>query len=122
MVSFKSQLDTAYKKKVIGGLDKTTRAVALFVDSELVNETPVDKGRARANWLPSLNDPDTRQIEGPAGNKPPIGPVLDGFRVLEDRILLTNNLPYIRRLNDGWSDQAPAGFIDNVLARAKRIV
>lgn len=121
MATFKSQLDTAYKKKVVERLEKTVRAVALIVDSELVKSTPVDTGRAKANWLPSLNTPDNRQIDAPASNKPSIEPSLKEF-TLKDTILITNNLPYIRALNDGSSAQAPVGFVDDALARGKRAV
>lgn len=121
MSDFEKQLDKAYQKKVVDRLDKTVRAVALFVDSELVSTTPVDLGGARANWIPSLNTPDTRTIEAPVSNKPSVKPILDSYK-LNDTILLTNNLPYIRRLNDGWSTQAPAGFVDDALQKGKRLV
>lgn len=118
-MSLKSDLDAAYKNKVIGTLEKTVRAVTLVVDKTLADTTPVDTGRARANWLPSLNAPDTRQVE--AGQKEDVGPVLASYRI-KDTIYISNNLPYIRRLNDGWSKQAPAGFVDRALAIAKRAV
>lgn len=121
MASFRSQLNRAYDKKVLGRLEKTIRAIALIVDAELVRTTPVDKGRARANWLPSLNVPDNRMIDGPASNKPSIKPTLNSFK-LSDTILITNNLPYIRSLNDGSSQQAPAGFVDMALEKGKRAV
>lgn len=119
MTSFQAQLDSAYKKKVLGTLDKAVRAVALTVDAELVRTTPVDTGRARSNWLPSLNVPDTRIVE--PGKKPELSTALSTFK-LSDTILLTNNLPYIRRLNDGSSKQAPAGFVDSALAKGKQAI
>lgn len=114
MTTFRFQLNRAYQKKVIENLEKTIRAVALVVDAELVNTTPVDTGRARSNWLPSLNVPDLRTVE--PGGKPAVGPVADSFRI-DDTILITNNLPYIRRLNEGSSLQAPAGFVEAAIAR-----
>ena len=35
---------------------------------------------------------------------------------------ITNNLPYIKRLNEGWSKQAPAHFIEQVIADMGGIV
>jgi len=116
---FQAQLDKAYKVKVIDKLEKTVRAVALIVDAELVNMTPVDTGRARANWNPSLNTPDPTIRE--PGQKKSIDPVASAFK-LTDTILISNNLPYIKPLNNGSSKQAPAGFVDAALAKGKRAV
>lgn len=118
-MTFQQDLDRAYKKKVIGTLEKTVRAVALIVDSALVNTTPVDTGRARSNWLPSLNIPDVRIVE--PGQKPNIRNAILQYNIA-DNILITNNLPYIQKLNDGSSKQAPAGFVDAALQVGKQAV
>lgn len=116
---FQAQLDAAYKTKVIGTLEKTVRAIALIVDETLVNTTPVKSGRARSNWNPSLNTPDGTIRE--PGQKPSIDPINAAYRIT-DTILISNNLPYIKKLNSGSSKQAPAGFVDAALARGKRAV
>lgn len=119
MTSFRSRVAKVYQNKVIKPLERKVRAVALKVDKELAATTPVDTGRARANWLPSLNTPDTRTVE--PNQKPEIGPVLSAYKI-QDTILISNNLPYIQRLNDGWSKRAPAGFVESAIARAKGII
>ena len=116
---FQAQLDAAYKTKVIGTLEKTVRAVALVVDSTLVDTTPVKTGRARGNWNPSLNVPDATIRE--PNQKKPIEPIAAAYKIT-DTILISNNLPYIKRLNEGYSKQAPAGFVDAALERGKRAV
>jgi hypothetical protein len=119
MASFDEQLDAAYKNKVIGRLEKTVRAVAPVVDAELVATTPVKSGRARANWNPSLNVPDTTIRE--PNQKQSIDPIAAAYKIT-DTILISNNLPYIKKLNAGSSKQAPAGFVDKALAKGKRAV
>jgi hypothetical protein len=119
MDSFDKQLENAYKNKVIGTLEKTVRAVAFVVDAELVRATPVDTGRARSNWIPSLNSPDVRLVD--PNQKPDISPVIKSYK-LDDTILISNNLPYIKNLNNGSSQQAPAGFVDKALAKGKRAI
>jgi len=131
MSTFKQQADAAYKTKVLDQLEKVVRAVALVVDAELVRRTPVDTGRARANWLPSLNTPDTRVLDGPGGSKKgksfvpsrdtTAEAVTQQYK-LTDTIYISNNLPYIQELNNGSSQQAPAGFVDSALAKGKRAV
>lgn len=116
------------KMRVTGALvaDNATalvRSVAVTVDSEVVFSTPVDTGRARSNWQVELNAPAT-------GTVPP----MDASAALAkaeariaqaqpgDTIHITNNLPYIGRLNEGWSAQAPAGYVESaVLAGALRV-
>lgn len=119
MADFQNQLNAAYNKKVLGRLEKTVRAVALVVDSTLVETTPVLTGRARANWNPSLNVPDTT-IQEP-NRKKSIDPVTSAYKIT-DTILISNNLPYIKKLNEGSSKQAPAGFVDSALQKGKRAV
>lgn len=119
MSKFSSQLDTAYKRKVLGTLEKAVRSTALVVDAELVRRTPVDTGRARANWLPSLNSPDVKIVA--PGAKPNIENTLAGFSI-KDTVLITNNLPYIRKLNDGSSLQAPKGFVQDAIQVGKNVL
>lgn len=116
---FQAQLDKAYQVKVIERLEKTVRAVALVVDSTLVATTPVDSGRARSNWNPSLNVPDGSIVE--PGQKKSIDPINAAYKIT-DTILISNNLPYIKKLNEGSSKQAPAGFVDAALQKGKRAV
>ncbi len=119
MTDFQTQLNNAYQKKVIQKLERTVRAVALIVDAELVATTPVDTGRARSNWNPSLNVPDSSIVE--PNQKKSINPVAAAYKIT-DTILISNNLPYIKALNNGSSQQAPAGFVDAALAKGKRAV
>jgi len=112
MTTFKGQLDKAYQKKVIKTLETAVRSVAFVVDAELVNNTPVRTGRAKNNWLPSLNTPNRHVL---APNEPRnVDGVFASFNI-NDTILITNNLDYIRKLNDGSSIQAPKGFVDDAV-------
>lgn len=103
-MSVQSDLDRAYKKKVVGLTEAVTRKTAFDIDAELVQQTPVDTGRARSNWLPSINTPRNDTVE--AGAKPDILPVISSYKI-DETICIANNLPYIERLNNGWSQQAP---------------
>lgn len=85
--------------------------IALDIDRLIVNRTPVDTGRARANWIASVGMPDTRQLE--AAEQDPIDQAQTALSELKDidKIIIQNNLPYIQRLNNGWSLQASPGYI-----------
>lgn len=91
------------------------RKCALAIDGAVVMATPVDTGRARSNWQVSLNSPasGTLATEDPSGQAAIAQgrSVIAGYQKPGGAIHITNNLPYIGRLNDGWSAQAPAGFV-----------
>jgi len=96
---------------------KLLRATALAIDSAVVTATPVDTGRARSNWQVSIGSPilSVRESysQGAAAGQFAMAQaraVIEGYKSGQT-IFINNNLPYIGRLNDGWSAQAPAGFI-----------
>lgn len=62
--------------------------IALNIYGDLLAETPVDTGQAKQGW--TLDDS---------------GAV----------ITIENRIPYIERLAHGWSDQAPDGWIDEII-------
>lgn len=91
------------------------RKIALELDQRVVLGTPVDTGRARGNWFPSINVPATGTTTDtdPSGAKAlaAINAVV-GSAELGDTVWLTNNLPYILPLENGHSQQAPQGMVD----------
>jgi hypothetical protein len=104
------------------------RKCALAIDGAVVMATPVDTGRARSNWQVSLNAPASGQIEayapGEAGSTGGANAraaldqgkeTISKFDTPGGAIHITNNLPYIGRLNDGHSAQAPAGFVQTAV-------
>ncbi len=121
------------KMRVTGELvekntEKLVRKVALAVDASVVLATPVDTGRARANWQVEINNAADGTLNEPSD--PGSGArqaIEDGKKTVEqykigDTIHITNNLPYIARLNEGWSAQAPANFVEEAaMAGVKQI-
>jgi hypothetical protein len=100
--------------------DKTVRKVAMAIDQTVVMATPVDKGRARANWIAALDVPVTSPTEAqdPSGaaaiaQAASVVGQYDGDRNSE--VHITNNLPYIGPLNDGSSRQAPKNFVQQAV-------
>ncbi len=106
---------------------KAAVKVALTIIGDLVYVTPVDTSQALSNWQASLNSPVDSKIPphfpGQQGStqKASASAALEAARsVLSgkkpgDKIYISNVLPYIRRLNDGYSAQAPAGFVERAV-------
>lgn len=88
--------------------------------TNLVMATPVDTGRARSNWqVQALPAAPEVTLADPTGQSA----VTEGYRRIgqipkhQRKAYLVNPVAYMERLNQGWSRQAPSGWIDAVLAR-----
>lgn len=119
-------------QRIVENADKAVRRTALAIDSAVVYSTPVDTGRARSNWQVGIDGPVEGTIEPLRGVSK--GHKSTGTAVAQTSIEnakaviatykggtptaaihITNNLPYIGRLNEGWSAQAPAGFVETAV-------
>lgn len=77
-----------------------------LVDS-VVPHTPVKSGKARDNWNVNIGTPDLEVR--PAGQPQNHSAAYDRITGQQE-IFITNNVPYIRKLENGSSKQAPAGM------------
>ena len=93
--------------------------------SAIIANTPVDTGRARANWQVSFNTPKEDKLDtlDKSGNAT-ISKAND--KILNNKVpttyYITNNLPYIMRLEYGWSKQSPAGMVRINLLKFNQIL
>ena len=111
------------------------------VAGELARNTPVDTALARSNWITSIGSPHngilfpykpypSRYTRGPRGGRRAGGSfrerintnsVIEQARVAmikrrdDAPVYITNNVDYIGFLNDGKSEQSPAGFIQRAV-------
>jgi hypothetical protein len=102
---------------------KQVRAIALEAAAGVILSTPVREGRARGNWQVTEGEP----AEGVVDDLDKAGTttLARAAAVIQRAarypiIWLHNGLPYIRRLEDGWSRQAPHGMVSTTLARLRR--
>jgi len=110
-------------KKAIDDITTNTndkvRGVMFQALSNIQLGTPVDSGRARSNWFLTTTSPSDKETNSVSGNSITLND-LPPF-VLDKTIYYTNNLPYIERLEfQGWSKQAPSGWVRTEIIRAKR--
>lgn len=87
-------------------IDTKVRAVTIGVFSSVIRMTPVDTGRAKGNWQCTIGQPATGEAMTNEGAMIATVPQHAGAKVY-----LTNNLPYIQKLEYGHSTQAPAGMV-----------
>nr|WP_314583447.1 HK97 gp10 family phage protein [uncultured Pseudomonas sp.] len=106
-------------------IDNVFREVIIEIGSSVIRMSPVDTGRFRGNWQFSIDSPavgslDRVDINGSRATAELVNGALQ-FKAGETAYIV-NNLPYAIRLEYGWSDQAPGGFVRITLDRFQRIV
>lgn len=87
--------------------DRFLRILCSDIAEQVVMGTPVDTGFARSQWQPAINGRDT----GNAATASLAAAQLQWG----DNFAMTNNCAYIRRLEYGWSQQAPNGWVRNTI-------
>lgn len=90
--------------------NKALRIAAIKTWGKIIRMTPVDTGRARSNWFIGMSVGSevnkTNKRRGPQYINKELPKDL-----LNNRVYLYNNLPYIERLEFGYSEQAPKGMV-----------
>lgn len=95
-----------------GRVREGVRAESLRAMRNIKRAMPVDTGRARAGW--GVYTPgDLRGKADSGGDDAVWEEEDDGFTIEQGTTIV-----YVPRLNDGYSSQAPAGFIDTEAERA----
>lgn len=101
--------------------DKSNNRVAKFcalVHQTVVLATPVDTGRARGNWDVSIGGSSkepTDNIDQSGSNTIARGRAVAESRKPGQSVHIANNLPYIAKLNEGSSAQAPKLFVEQAI-------
>ena len=106
--------------KAVGDILKET---VLTVVGSVAEDTPILSGQAQSNWLTSVSNPKRFWIANAwqnAGWYESLAMAQDATQNLRstDVIHITNNLPYIVKLNQGYSRQAPAMYVESAILRA----
>jgi len=123
-MSFSAQV-AGFGKAASQRVQNVRKGVTIKLLGAVVLDTPVDTGRARANWNISQDQPDrtvnedtdkggvtvlnkiTAEVQKTSGDTP---------------VFLTNNLPYIGGLENGNSKQAPQGMVRRNIVRFARLI
>ena len=100
--------------------ETVARQVSFKLFSAVIKASPVDTGRFRMNWQTAGAVAPSGVIDGTdKGGAAAIGDAASYIFAASDwnEFTLTNNLPYAERLEYGWSNQAPQGFVRINVAR-----
>ena len=137
-MSFTDDIDR-FRSKVRNNSTLVIRKIAIEMLRRVVMRTPVGNpalwqssgpagyvgGTARGNWMLTTTSPATGTEGAPdaSGSRALTRalPALQGW-VGQGSIFIVNNLPYITRLESGWSSQAPHGMVAVTVAEFQGIV
>lgn len=108
------ELENLTRRVLPNQVHLVVKKIAFEAFTGMVVKTPVDTGRARANWIVTINRPNTIPTEAtdPAafGSPPGAGILWKALDTINgaqpgSTIYVTNCLPYIEALEEGHSKQ-----------------
>lgn len=124
-MSFKGQLK-AFANKSSDNMRLATKKVLIDIGTRIIERTPVGDatlwsskpppgyvgGRARGSWLYGLNTPATKEstLIDPSGAVT-LAKITSDIDPVPGLHYITNSLPYIVALENGYSKQAPQGMV-----------
>ena len=96
------------------------RGVSIKLFEGTIMGTPVLEGRARGGWIASVGAPASGEGSADKSGAATVAKMMGTVSDSQPNFL-TNNLPYIGRLEyQGWSDQAPSGMVRINMARVQK--
>lgn len=106
---FVDEIRTFVEVKVVEDTVQLARRIGLELISRIVKRTPVDTGRARANWQLQFNEVNDAEVF----EQDPVSAALSKLSNVGGlgTIYIFNNVPYIEALERGHSKQAPNGMV-----------
>ena len=122
-----------FKNKAMTKSLLATKKAIISLTTDIIYDTPVDTGRLRNNWIPSINKSETSYSmlgtdtsKRRSRERPTLQETITKVNTLQlgDTFYFTNNLPYAKRIEfDGWSAKAPSGMVrKNLLKWSKYFV
>ena len=99
-------------------IERLLREVVLETDQQVKMASPVDTGRFRMSWTIGENNADFPGVPPGDYKAQALTPRGIGYTPGRERLgnvySVHNNLPYAEPLANGHSQQAPAGWIENI--------
>lgn len=111
--SFELQI-SEFIKRFEDRADLVMQGSVMRVGKSIVEKSPVDTGRFRANWQIGVGTAPTGTIDGTDVGGSATTSKIEGVAATvkaDDITYLANNLPYAARLEEGHSQQAPNGMV-----------
>ena len=96
------------------------RKLTAELHRELLLNTPIDTGHCQSNWIvshgaPTVSVVGSKQHVDATTAPASLAAVLGARDLLKSTTYICNNVHYVGALNDGYSPQQPAGFVERAI-------
>lgn len=108
------------RARVGGAVKKEAVEITQRLVDDMIAHSPVRSGNFRASWMVTEGVPVYfRETAGTVAS--PLGPPKIQVVAFSDfpAFYITNGQPYAKRLEDGWSNQAPHGMVKIAVANLR---
>jgi hypothetical protein len=120
-----------FVKKAQGNTDRFMLEFTQDIAENVVTKSPVDTGFFRSNWKANIGSveigperkPKDFNLGASAATSQALGNITANLIGVDggDVVYITNNADYARKLEYGWSNQAPEGMVRITIAKAPSI-
>ncbi len=122
---FNMEIDNFTKKMLPAEVVIFHKKIVLEALRRVVAKTPVDTGRARANWQVTIGSPATSQLD--ITDKDGGATIAKGLAAIQGLppyqiVWISNNMDYIEDLEHGSSKQAPEGMVEVTVAELRMML
>ena len=111
-----------FANKSLGEIEQVVRKTAIDLTTSIIKGTPRDTSRAASNWFVSFENSTDKTTK----DTNPTKAIADATTTIATNkigkyIYIQNNLPYIVKLEYGYSKQSPNGMVRRNIARFSKI-
>lgn len=112
-----------FKNKTVSRSKQAVEYICFNMSNQIITLTPVDTGAAKNNWQSSIGSPN--RSANNVADKNGSGALSDAQSKAKSAyggiFFFVNSLPYIKRLENGWSKQAASGMVMITVARFRNV-
>lgn len=114
-------------KDIMKAVERATRATAINRFNQIIIQSPVDKGRFKANWQVTVNRPTNKELYEGIKKGDEINSYQEASSKIptttkfNDKMILTNNVAYAQSLIEGSSKQRPNGWVRRIIENGEQV-
>lgn len=112
-----------FRNKAINKNKALVNYVCLNMANQIILLTPVDTGAAKNNWQSNIGSPNrsANSLPDKSGSGAKSQAEDKARQAYGGIFYFVNSLPYIKKLENGYSKQSPAGMVMVTIARFRNI-
>lgn len=112
-----------FKNKTVSRSKQAVEYICFNMSNQIITLTPVDTGAAKNNWQASIGSPNrsAKNDTDKNGSGSRSDANSTSKKAYGNIYYFVNSLPYIKRLENGWSKQAASGMVMITVSRFRNV-